>query len=215
MRSMNPWSEKHRQILRSLNGLDVMSSTCSSGSTQPCSPRRWLCTSGTCRHRDHHFRPPSPSVWTAIWGPRVIQIEHVTTVAGLTSRRVGDAGGARAPNDGSISPLRQRPAKLWNALTRGIHPWCAGAAASSVHHQATQRPYEEKSTASGATRAAAQRSPVVAAAVLEIRSGPRSRCTRALTSCEARAKAQRGGAADVDIATSADAKEVESCRRAA
>ena len=75
--------------------------------------------------------------------------------------------------------------------------------------------YEEKSTASGAATATVQRSPAAMATDLEIRSPLRSRCTRVWTSCEATAKAQRGGALNVDIATSADAKTGGACLRAA
>jgi hypothetical protein len=61
--------------------------------------------------------------------------------------------------------------------------------------------------ASGATTATVHRSPAAIAVPLEVRSEAMSRCTRTFTPCEARAKAQRGGAAEVDGATSADAKQ--------
>ncbi len=75
--------------------------------------------------------------------------------------------------------------------------------------------YEDKRRANGVATDAAQRMPAANAVDLEMRSRPRSRCTRSLTPCEAAAKAHRGGALEVDRATSADARDEGACRRAA
>ena len=75
--------------------------------------------------------------------------------------------------------------------------------------------YEERTTASGAKTATVHRSPAAIAVFLEVRSEAMSRCTRPFTPCEASAKAQLGGTAEVDRATSADAKAEGACRRAA